>query len=338
MQAFRKLRLSQTIKDSRRVNDEELLLFTESCRDLYEAGIPVNQILRTLERSTPNRAFSAAIGSMALDVEDGKTLSEAMARYPGVFGEDYRSLISAAEKSGNWTRKHEKNGEVREGILDMLATYIKRRSLARERVISGLMYPALICCALLVTIAAFAFYILPALRQIFVQIGSGQTGILTTFLLSCGAFVERYWWAVPPASLVAGASVWGYASSEDGKDLWMRLQLRVKPISKIFINLNLGEAMWLMGTLFSAGLTPQEVLAILVESSRNHEIARALTQAREYLYEGISFCDALRKSHWLFDGHTYLVISSAQKNGKLGTSLQCYSVQLFEKVAQSIDR
>ncbi len=340
MQAFRQIKSAQrqVINSSKRVSDEELLVFTESYRDLYEAGIPVNQILRMLERTTPNRAFSDAIGSMAADVENGKMLSEAMSAYPEVFGEDYRSLISAAEKSGRWTRKQDRSGEVREGILDMLASYIKRRSRARERVISGLMYPLLICCALLVTIAAFAFYILPALRQIFVQIGPGQAGTMTTLLLWCGDFVERYWWATPPASFLVGVCVWNYSSSEDGKELWMRLQLRVKPISNIFVNLHLGETMWLMGTLFSAGLTPQEVLGILVESSSNREITRAMTQAREYLYDGISFCDALKKSHWLFDGHAYMVVSSAQKNGKLGTSLQNYAVQLFEKVDQNIDR
>lgn len=339
MQALRQIRTAQQkTVSSKRVHDEELLVFTESCRDLYEAGISINQILRMLERATPNPTFSNAIGSIALDVENGKMLSEAMAAYPGIFGKDYRSLISAAEKSGRWTRKQEKSGEMREGILDMLASYIKRRNLARERVISGLIYPSLICCALLATIAAFAFYILPALRQIFLQIGPGQTGTMTAFLLWCGEFVERYWWSAPLASLVTGACTWSYISSEDGKDLWMRMQLRIRPISKIFINLNLGEAMWLMGTLFSAGLTPQEVLGILIESSRNGEIARAMTQAREYLYEGISFCDALKKSHWIFDGHTYMVISSAQKNGKLGSALQSYAGQLFEKVDQSIDR
>jgi type II secretory pathway component PulF len=118
----------------------------------------------------------------------------------------------------------------------------------------------------------------------------------------------------------------------------MHYQLKLKGIRPIFVKMNLGEVMWLMGTLFSAGMTPQEVITILIQATKNREIVEALEEAKESLFQGISFCDALKKAHWIFDGHTYMVVSSAQKNGRLGTVLQNYAVQLFEKVDQSIDR
>jgi type II secretory pathway component PulF len=341
--AFQRMRESEAkrvnIDSSLTVKDDELLTFTESCRDLYEAGVPINEMLRLLQQSTPNPRFAYAIRLMVDDIENGKLLSEAMARYPNAFGEDYRSLISAAEKSGKWTRKRDKFSEMREGILDMLVSYIKRRSGAREKVKSGLIYPAVIALAIVGALCAFVFYIMPALRQIFLQIGNQQSlGLTTRMMFAFTDLADRYWWALP--IIIAGIIIfaWQYWTVGNGKIVWMRYQLRLKVIGPLFIKMNLGEVMWLMGTLFAAGLTPQEVLSITMQSARNREIAGALELAKEYLFQGISFCDALKKAHWIFDGQTYMVISSAQKNGRLGAALQNYASQLFEKVDQGIDR
>ncbi|MBI4852359.1 MAG: type II secretion system F family protein [Acidobacteria bacterium] len=328
-----------SVDTSLAVKDEELLTFTESCRDLYETGVPINEIMRQLQRAIPNKNFSMGIGLLVDDLENGKLLSEAMGRFPKVFGDDYRSLIRAAEKSGKWTRKRDRYGEMKEGILDMLINYLKRRKGARERVKAGLIYPSFIIGALLVAVAFFAFLILPTLKDLFSSINPNLVkGSITGTLFTSGEFVREYWWLI--LITVGGVSgfIYNYFKSDAGKKFWAHYQLRARGVAPIFVNMNMGEIMWLMGTLFSAGLTPQEVLEILASSTTNQEISKALELAKEYLYQGIPFCDALKKAHWTFDGQVYMVISSAQKSGTLGSTLQNYASQLFEKVDQGIDK
>lgn len=320
------------------VKDEELLTFTESCRDLYETGVPINEILRQLQRAIPNKKFSIGIGLLVDDLENGIVLSEAMGRFPRIFADDYRSLIRAAEKSGRWTRKRDKGGENKEGILDMLINYLKRRKGARQRVKAGLIYPSFIIGALIIALALFAFFILPNLKELFSAINPAMVeGSITGVLFSSGDFVRNYWWLILLITGGTSGFLYHYFKSEAGQKLWAYYQLRTRGLAPIFMNMNLGEMMWLMGTLFSAGMTPQEVLDILITSTRNQELAKALDLAKEYLYQGIPFCDALKKAHWAFEGQTYMVISSAQKSGTLGSSLQNYASQLFEKVDQGID-
>ncbi|MCS6884670.1 MAG: type II secretion system F family protein [Acidobacteriota bacterium] len=320
-----------------KLKDDELIVFTESFRDLYEAGIPVNQILRMLRQGTSNRHLAEVLSKLTSSVENGQMLSEAMRAYPGVFSQEYCALIRAAEKSGKWTRRFD-GREFHDGILDMIALYIKRRSSIRERVISGMTYPALVFLAVVITISAFAFYILPALKSVLLQLGAKEISFMTKALITLGELVERHWWVFLVASAALAAAVNNYLSSLQGKKFLARLQLRVSPLNRIFVNLTLGEILWLMGMLFSAGLTPQEVLGVAAESCSNQEVAEGLKKAREKLYDGISFCECLRTSHPLFDGKVYMVIASAQKNGKLGSTLQSYALQLFEKADQSIDR
>jgi type II secretory pathway component PulF len=344
VKAFRQIQVSQALgreaDDSMTLNDKELLIFTKSFRDLYEAGIPVNEILNQLRLTTPNEKFATALNLMISDIENGKLLSEAIGRFPNAFGQDYRSLVEAAERSGRWTRRRDKNGELRDGILEMLIRYIKRRNGTRERVKSGLIYPAVIGAVIIVALFALTFYALPALRQVFDQIGSSKKsiGTLTSALFWLSAMAEQYWWIVPFLAIGGGFALWYLWNFGNGQELWMKYQLRLKVVGPIFEKMNLGETMWLMGTLFSAGMTPQEVLTIVTESSRNSEISAALGEAKEYLFQGISFCDTLKRSHPIFGGHAYMVVSSAQKNGKLGSALQTYAEEQFEEVDQNIDR
>lgn len=320
------------------IKEEELLVFTESLRDMYEAGIPVSEVLIQLHHATVNKKFALAIRLLADDIENGKLLSEAMGRFPKVFGNDYRSLIRAAEQSGKWTRKRDKFGEMKEGILDMLISYIKRRNSARSKVKSGLIYPAFIGVGIIATLLVFAFYVLPALKDVFAQLAPADSlGSLTKGMFFVGDIIEHYWWLFPVIISALVALAYFYWHSEQGKNWWMHYQLRMKALGPLFANIVLGESMWLMGTLFSAGLTPQETLDIIAQACRNDEIAKAILRAREYLFQGVTFCDALKKAHWLFDGQAYMVLSSAQKSGRLGVALQSYASQLFERIDQGVE-
>lgn len=341
--AFQKMRVTEAqkanIDQTLVISEDEVLTFTESLRELYEAGVPINEILRQLQQATTNKKFARALGLMVDDIENGKLLSETLARFPNSFGEDYRALVRAAEQSGKWTRKRDKYGEIREGILDMLIAYIKRRNSARERVKSGFVYPGIIAIAICVALLVFGFYVLPVLRSFFTALGNQEnTWFLTKMLFSFSDLAQKYWYLPPIIAVFGGYFLWAFWKSEKGKMFWMSYQLRMRKVGPIFVQMHVGEVTWLMGTLFSAGLTPQEVLDILCQSVRNVEIAKALELAKEYLYQGISFCDALRKAHWVFDGQTYMVLSTAQKSGRLGVALQNYASQLFEKLDQNIDK
>jgi type IV pilus assembly protein PilC len=321
-----------------KVKDEEILESTQYLYSGYDAGKPINSILREMEQATPNKRLATVWGIMAEDIENGKVLSESMLRFPKVFGEDYRALIRAAELSGNWTKRRDRNGEMRDGILDMLMRYIKRRNGTREKVKSGLIYPAFIGVFSLAVVMVFAFYIVPSMKQMFDELGMKDPGMLTRMMFWFMEIVQKYWYAFPIVGAIGGFILWDYSRSIQGKEFWMKTQLKLPVVGKIFTQLNLAEMFWLAGCLFSAGLTPQEVLDVLIDCVRNSDISEGLKRAKEYFHQGINFSEALRKGHPIFDGYPFMVLSGAQKTGRLGIALQNYAEQLFEKVDYSIDR
>jgi type IV pilus assembly protein PilC len=335
--AFQRIRASEArnahIDQDLQISDEELFTFTESLRDLYGAGVTLGEMLRQLQRTTNNALFAVGLGVVISDIENGQRLSEALARYPRCFGEDYCALIRAAEQSGKWTRRRDKYGEIREGILDMLVAYLRRRHTVRQRVKAGLLYPAMVGVLVVVALTIIIFYILPTLKDFFAQLSNpAQQTTFTWAVFTAGQLAQDYWYLPPLAAGLIGLLGWWSWHYGAGRQRWMHYQLRLRGIGPVFVQLHTGEVMWLMGTLFAAGMTPQEVLSVLVASTRNLEISAALEVAREYLYQGVNFAEALRRAHWIFDDKTNMVVTTAQKTGNLGTALQNYAGQLFEKV------
>jgi type II secretory pathway component PulF len=327
-----------------KLKPQKLLTFFESFRNLYEAGMPIDQLLTKIMQATDDPKFKSCLHAMAVDMGNGKFLSESAGQFPGVFPSEVRALIRVAENSGRWTKKKDINsGEIKPGILDMIISYMKSNNTLREKVKTGMYYPAIIFFAIVGALIAFGFYVLPSLRTIFEAIGpDSQKNISSTtrMMFWMGDMIVAYWWAFPVA-LVGGIIAFIYWwRVGNAQQLWDHYQLhpRVKLIGPVFQKLNTSEICWLMGTLFGSGMTPQEVLSNLQQAVKNSELAGSIELAKEYLYQGIPFCDALKKAHFLFDGQTYLVISTSQASGRLEPALQSYAQQLSEQVAEEMER
>ena len=83
-----------------KVSKEAKTQFTVQLATLQDAGIPIVRSLRILEGQVAAGPFKDVVGAMAEDVETGTPLSEAMAKYPGVFDDLYINMVRAGEAGG----------------------------------------------------------------------------------------------------------------------------------------------------------------------------------------------------------------------------------------------
>ena len=83
-----------------RVRQRDLVIFSRQLSTLFEAKVPITQSLRTLGAESPSSALRAVAGEILEDVSGGSSLSQAMARHPGVFSRFVISMVRAGEESG----------------------------------------------------------------------------------------------------------------------------------------------------------------------------------------------------------------------------------------------
>jgi len=86
----------------RRVRGAHLTTFTRQLATLIEAGMPLLRGLRILREQEGSRRLKCVIEDLALSIENGSSLAEAVAAHPAVFDKLYVNMIRAGEIGAPW--------------------------------------------------------------------------------------------------------------------------------------------------------------------------------------------------------------------------------------------
>src|SRR3989338_10193432 len=117
----------------KRVNSEDLVIFTRQLATMVEAGIPILQCLEALQEQMSQPYFKTIIVAIRDDIQVGSSLSTAFAKHPGVFDPLFVNMIKVGETGG-----------VLSTILNRVATYMEKSLKLREKVKSAMIYPAVV--------------------------------------------------------------------------------------------------------------------------------------------------------------------------------------------------
>src|SRR4030095_13111863 len=124
----------------------------------------------------------------------GNSVAKALASFPNVFSELYRTLVAAGETSGQLPR-----------VLTRLSDYLEERQHLRGRLALALIYPSIVLGVALVVVGALLVYVLPQVIQVF-QHAHQNLPILTRALIALSAFLHAtgfIWVALAIAAAIA---------------------------------------------------------------------------------------------------------------------------------------
>jgi general secretion pathway protein F len=163
------------------LSGSELTQLTRSLASLLEAGLTVEQSFNALIEQAENERARQVLAALRGEVIAGNTVAKALASFPQLFSELYRTLVAAGESSGQLPR-----------VLGRLADYLEERQQLRARLSLALIYPAIVLGVALVVVGALLVYVLPQVVQVF-QHAHQQLPILTRALIGLSAFLQATW-------------------------------------------------------------------------------------------------------------------------------------------------
>jgi general secretion pathway protein F len=171
----------------------QLLQLTRGLASLLEAGLTIEQAFNALIEQAETERMRQVLAALRGEVIAGNTVAKAMAAFPNVFSELYRTLVHAGETSGQLPR-----------VLAKLADYLDERAQMRSRLALALIYPAIVTTVAILVVGALLVYVLPQVIQVF-QHAHQQLPLLTRALIAFSAFLQATWilWLV----LAAGAAL-----------------------------------------------------------------------------------------------------------------------------------
>ncbi len=208
-----------------RLSSGELVRFTEEMADLLNAGFNLEQALHTLERSPGGQGASSRVTTVAALVRErvrgGSSFARALAEASPSFDHLYRNLAMAGDQGG-----------VLGPVLERQGAYLKSIAHLRGKVVTALVYPAILLLAGIGLMGIFVGYLVPKLVVLLKSTG-GQSSTGVRLIIDGSLFLNQYWWLLLLIGAVAGIGAVAVARSPMARPYRERWQFQIPLVGAV---------------------------------------------------------------------------------------------------------
>lgn len=292
----------------RRMSLRDLLFFTREMSDLLASGMTLGEALHTLSNRKTNAVQDRIIATLRDDIIQGASLSEALSHHPESFGTLHTSMVQAGEASGTLPE-----------VLERLCKHYERVQDAQEKVLTAMVYPAVIILVGLGTVIFSMIYVIPRFTAIFEDLES-ELPASTQLLKTLSDGLINYWWLL--LILIVTLAIMGRraVATPVGRRVWDGFKLRV-PVVKNIVKANaFGHFARTLGTLLNNGVPVLGALSIVENTVGNEIIREEIADARERVTDGATISSPLAEGR-VFPRLLTDMLAVGEKSGNMSGAL-----------------
>jgi type IV pilus assembly protein PilC len=265
------------------VGAREFVVFSRQLATLIDSKVPLLAALDSIANQIDNKSFALTLKSIMFDIDGGSSLSEAMAKHPETFSEFYVSMVKAGEASGTLQE-----------ALNKLADSMERNYELSSALKGAMYYPAFIITAMILVGGLMMVTVIPKLLEILTEAGE-ELPLQTKILIWTSNFMVDYWWAIIVAVIAGAFGLIYYLKTEDGKNQFDQLILKLPVIGKILHNVYIARFSENLGTLLQSGLPITSALDITADVVGNNVYKYIIKIAAEEIKKGGNLSEVLKK-------------------------------------------
>lgn len=290
-----------------RMSGGTLALVTRQLATLVTVS-PLEEALRTLMLQTEKPALRAVLGNVHTGVLEGYRLSDAMGREPRAFPPLYRAMVAAGEGSGALAP-----------ILERLADLLERQAEIRGKVVTALVYPAVLAVVALGVIGVLMAFVVPRVVEQFESLGQ-QLPLLTRIVIGLSEGLRDWGWLI----LLLGA-LGGLAGAAALRRPSVRLRfdgavLKAPVLGRLTRDLHAARMARTLSIMLASGLPVLEGLAITARTVPNTVLKASTVAMAEAVREGGGLSAAMRRAD-VFPPILVYMTASGESSGRLETLL-----------------
>src|SRR6266480_52081 len=268
------------------VKPKVLMIFTRQLATLIDAGLPLLRGLNVLAKQERDSVLKGTINKLADSVQGGSTFSEGLAQHPRIFNDLYVNMVKAGELGG-----------VLEVVLTRLAEFQEKAQKVKGKVLSAMIYPAIVMTMAVVIMGFLLVFIVPRFEAIFKDmLGDKPLPGITIFVITISNFAKDNWAILIGAviALIMGIKLLG--RTPGGRGLIDQLKLRVPLFGDLIRKTAISRFSRTLGTLVTSGVSILQALDITRDTAGNTVIANAISQVHDRVKEGESIVQPLEAS------------------------------------------
>jgi type IV pilus assembly protein PilC len=307
------------------ISSKDFLFFNQEMRALLKAGLPIIPSLTILLERRKNKTFRNSLIDVRTRVKAGEALSEAFAAQ----GELYPSLYAASLASG------ERSGEL-VTVLERFVAYLQKMLSIRRKVVSSLIYPAVLVMLSIVLLLLMVFFIIPKFNEFLVDFGT-ELPMLTRVMVGGSMFAKDHWMIIVGGILGSMALFMWWIRTDSGHVTWDRIKLRAPVLGAVMHNYAQNRFTRTLGTLQSGGIPLVTSLELAAGGVGNAVYEQALLQVAERVREGEALWESLDRTE-LFSDITVQMIKVGESTGSLDDMLTSTSDFTDEEIDAQLTR
>ena len=258
----------------RQFHRQYVMMFCRQCAVMVKAGLPISECLKVLAREERDGFYQGVMEDLSRRVEEGQSFSASLGKHPAVFPLFVVRLIHVGEVSGNL-----------DAVLEELADYLETAYKAREKLVTLMIYPAILLTVTLLVLLFLLQFILPTFAALFLSLHA-ELPLPTRLLLGLQSFLRvlGFGLLVGLGAFVVGAGgVYRNQHYRRRIDGWL---LRLPLLGKLLVYNELLRFSRTLSLLLSSGIRMDQALLILHETTGNAYLQQFFLRLRSDIQKG----------------------------------------------------
>ncbi len=267
-----------------RLSGSQIILFTEEMSDLLDAGMQLEPALRVMEGRNELSSIKSVASALRQQVREGNSLSSALRVVSPSFGDLFCNLVAAGELSGSLPP-----------LLRRQAIILVTLDDLRKKVVSALIYPAMIFVLGIGLIFLFMSYLVPQLTTLFQKTGR-DLPMLTRILVQASSFFSHYWWALIAGMVGLVVGFLQLIRMPFGRQWWHRTQLRLPLFGSVLRGRFYAQFSETMANLIANGIPLLNSLRLMTSAIGNLHLRGLMEKVVDMVREGGTLSRALQRT------------------------------------------
>jgi type IV pilus assembly protein PilC len=302
-----------------RVKMSEFLIFNQELIALLKAGLPVVRCFEILLERQKNPTLRRVLGDVRQRVNSGMSISEAFAEEGDLFPRLYWTSLKAGEKSG----------EI-EAVLRRYLKYQKTVIALTRKVVSTLVYPAILILLSAGLITILMTYVIPRFTEFFADFNA-DLPLLTLVVLGVATFLRTH-------ILILAASIGAFAyvasrwlKTTRGREWFDGVILKLPIVGGIFRRFAITQFTRSLATLLGGGTPLVPALENAADAIGNRSVSKRVREVVPKVREGRELWKTLEETAILTD-LTIEMIKVGESSGALEEMLSSVSEFYDEEI------
>ena len=266
----------------KKVRTKDKILFARQLSTLINAGLPLVQSLRSVQKTTSSKPMQATISEVIGDVEAGSAFSKALEKHPQVFNTIFINLVGAGEISGTL-----------DASLERLANQQEKDAEIVGKVRGAMVYPMVVVGVMVLVVGFMLVSVLPQVQVLYDGLPGAELPLLTRVLLGISGLITKYWWVL--IILIVIGTIFGskWVRTVGGKKYIDGVKMHAPAIGPLFMKMYMARFTRTGSTLVASGVPLLQMLEITGKSVNNVHIEASVKRAIVQVKGGKSLADSL---------------------------------------------